>query len=130
MGDHVDLDRLEALEKAATAGPWTVVDYGHGTVIVKSNHKSVCWRQSYGPAGKQARHDYELVAATRSALPALLRELREARAVASAASAYLQAADAAAERPATDAGLRVVLDARDALRAALAARESQGGGGG
>jgi hypothetical protein len=119
MGDHVDLDRLAALEKAATAGPWVDAGNklgaaGHGIAEVDFDDDA----------------DRVLAVEARNALPALLRELRSARAAASAASAYLQATDAAAERPATDAGLMGVLAKRDALRAALAARESQGGGGG
>jgi hypothetical protein len=87
--DHLDLDRLAALENAATAGPWVSRRLDECRFAIGQNpigRTAVITSQGNDEANG------DLIAAARNALPALLRELREAR-------------------------------------AALAARESQGGGG-
>lgn len=77
--ERVDLDALEAAEKAATSGPWTI----HGRESVFTNSAPVlrvsdCF---------QGRHDAYLIAEVRNALPSLIAELRAARMVVEAVKA-------------------------------------------
>ena len=85
MPDQVDLDALDRLIAAATPGPWTrtkpqrdadgwpmgvgVAGCGPGCMIYASP-----------PAGSFPSSDAELIAALRNAAPALIAELRAARA--------------------------------------------------
>lgn len=77
----IDLDALEALEKAATEGPWEVrADHTEprlNTIWTSEGQiGTLIARTCFAPASVQ---NAELIAATRNALPALLAELRESR---------------------------------------------------
>jgi len=88
------IEQLEALEKAATAGPWAVDGTSKQVKIVHpvspvdgcvANRSVVCRAMLSGPRHmKYARANMEMCAATRNALPALL-------AVAKAAKCYTNA---------------------------------------
>ena len=67
----VDLDKLEALEKAATPGPWLFDFLGDG--LTDQNYKVLF--------DDYIRHDGELVHAMRNALPHMIAELKAAREV-------------------------------------------------
>jgi hypothetical protein len=119
----VDLDRLEALERKATAGPWMPdgvrgLDLGHDLGIIP------IW-------GSPPGADRDLILEARNALPALLRELREARKIVEAARAVDEVYAGSFQGEAllmNYIGQPVVNGARfDALRAALS-RETTGGG--
>jgi hypothetical protein len=80
----VDLDRLEALERKATAGPWMPdgvrgLDLGHDLGIIP------IW-------GSPPGADRDLILEARNALPALIRELRDARKIVEAVEAEIAAA--------------------------------------
>lgn len=102
----VDIDRLEALDKAATAGPWSVASisnedgYGHEIVLSRgvcgANGRSINGGDDYELFGEA---DADLIAEVRTALPDLLAELRAAR----AAVAALQGFDPAAARAVLEA---------------------------
>jgi hypothetical protein len=77
----IDLDKLEALEKAATPTGWQVLDMEptqfYGNIIMDANRGNLMRTTSYG----LMREDSRLVAAMRNALPAMIAELRAAREV-------------------------------------------------
>ncbi len=69
----MNLDRLEALEKAATAGPWTRI---YGTVSFVEGKVTMC---SPGRQDKEVAANSDFIAALRNAAPALIAEVRAAR---------------------------------------------------
>ena len=74
MTDEPMVERLEALEAAATPGPWeSFVDFGNQ----ESHVRTPKWSVSLGLAARTA--DTELIVAMRNDLPALLSQLREQR---------------------------------------------------
>lgn len=83
------IDRLEQLDAAATPAPWIAIGYR-----VRANPETdtdsgiTTW---YVPALSDGPADAELIAATRNALPALLRVARAARACADDLATELQA---------------------------------------
>ena len=87
MMAELDLDKLEALEKAATPGPWGLQtekemgDYGsvigeYLTGIGTRLCEVVVYNDDYG---NQVVHNGQLIAALRNAAPALLAEVRQLR---------------------------------------------------
>ena len=87
MAEQVDLDKLEALEKAATPGPWELQteremgDYGsvigeYLTGIGTRLCEVVVYNDDYG---NQVVHNAQLIAVLRNAAPALLAEVRQLR---------------------------------------------------
>jgi hypothetical protein len=68
------VERLTALEAAATPGPWeSFVDFGNQ----ESHVRTPKWSASLGLAARTA--DAALIVAMRNDLPALLSQLREQR---------------------------------------------------
>ena len=115
----VDLDKLEALEKTATPGPWRAcgadrggcachsihgdIDAEYGGVIVaqtigEKDHAP--WEEVITDEGV-VRANTAFIAEARNAFPELVREVRELRGIAEAARAYYRMGDALA---AYDAG--------------------------
>lgn len=72
MSGLVDLDRLEALEKAATGGEWR---YSAPHVLSGDTYMA-----DFYDAFESSEADAEFVAAIRNAAPALIAEVRELRA--------------------------------------------------
>ena len=68
------LDRLDALEKAATPGPWTIQSDGYATCPVGSI--AVDYSISYPEEG--TAEDLDFLVAARNALPALIAVARAA----------------------------------------------------
>ena len=82
------IERLEALERAATAGPWIAGDMGNGWPSIYVGFSEILgnlgqeWLQDgNGNATESVWETYDFIAEARNALPALL-------AVAKAAKAY------------------------------------------
>ncbi len=76
--DTPDLDALEAMEKAATPGPW--ISDAPGCVAKHYNEggkssAAICGR-GFNPS-KEDESNADLIAAARNALPALIRAARE-----------------------------------------------------
>ena len=72
MTDEPMVERLTALEAAATPGPWeSFVDFGNQ----ESHVRTPKWSASLGLAARTA--DAALIVAMRNDLPALLSQLRE-----------------------------------------------------
>lgn len=77
-----DLDRLEALERAATAAPWPDDAIYAILKFVDRNAYTPAWEDEEGNAWDYDRHvDAPLITAARNTLPALIAALREARAL-------------------------------------------------
>lgn len=83
------IERLEALERSATAGPWIAGDMGNGWPSIYVGYSEILgnlgqeWTQDgNGNATESVWETYDFIAATRNAIPALL-------AVAKAAKLYL-----------------------------------------
>lgn len=85
-----ELDRLEALDKAATPGPWLPGEDGDGYQVVTNatgEIKIAMEPMGYSEAsgswstywGKDVEADFRLLAAARTALPALIAEVRSLR---------------------------------------------------
>jgi len=110
----IDLDALQRLHEAATPEPWTA-EYAcivAGPVGART--------MSIYDEGGHSPEDAAMIAASRNALPALLRLARRARRLEEAAQAYLRI-----EAQCWMIGDRDVSDALDALRAALAEGEGE-----
>jgi hypothetical protein len=91
MPDPLDLDTLEALANAATPGPWYYMTSGHRPVIsgfTPYPHGTVLW----APRWDARNSDLAFIAVARTALPALIAEVRRLRAVEEAGGglAYLR----------------------------------------
>lgn len=71
----IDLDELERLEKAATPGPWDIDEEVWGPDRTRVVECKLWAREDV------AEHNERVIVATRNALPALIAELRAARAV-------------------------------------------------
>lgn len=80
-----ELDALECLEKAATPGPWRIVNDGFSAGVSsrpedpdkRSVWPDICGGDSH--EGYRDGPDMEFIAAVRNALPVLLIELRASR---------------------------------------------------
>ena len=91
----IDIDKLEALEKAATPGPWLakaneLLRIGSDSIVrplcvMSSNNESECIYQE---------EDAEFVATARNALPELLAEVRRLRRIEEMASTLIDYEDA------------------------------------
>lgn len=79
VSDRPDLDELDALEKAATPGPWTVCRHPTASnprvLVANEVEQKIVTEWKYDGAT-----DHALIAALRNAAPELIAELREARA--------------------------------------------------
>jgi hypothetical protein len=83
--EPVDLDRLDALHKAATPGPWEVCDYGDFWAVNEVTTISLANRVfddgsgggEYGPECSEDTRDF--IIALRNAYPAMAEELRRLR---------------------------------------------------
>ncbi len=115
----IDIDKLEALERAATPAPW-VYDDGLSRSFPRARPETV------GPFGADAARtgDCIFLVELRNAAPALIAELRRLRAIEAAARDIAQVTE---ERD--DPWVSVPITARqwDALKAALAAKEGGNG---
>lgn len=70
----LDLDALEALANAAAPGPWVKDDVAGGSCRVYNDHDFVIYDEGgHGPG------DAAFIAATRTAVPALIAEVRRLR---------------------------------------------------
>ena len=79
----VDIDKLEALEKAATPGPWEVE--GRGDAWIAAPHPKLGSVPIVVPHVMQVADDLDFIAEARNAFPELVREVRELRGIAEAA---------------------------------------------
>lgn len=95
---RVDIEALEALEKAATPWPWvgdrnwTIVGRGHDWERTWPKGIGADFRvcQVDGPSHEnRAPEDYKLIPAMRNALPSILAELRAARVVVAESRAFI-----------------------------------------
>jgi hypothetical protein len=81
MSERVDLDELERLSNAATEGPWeywlTTKGKRKGSICVGPDNSHI---EFVIGENKEGEDDAEFIAAARTAVPALIAELREARA--------------------------------------------------
>lgn len=75
MTEKLDLDALEALANAATEGPWEADKMGE---LVDARGVHIVRQEAY--ANTVTACDAEFIAAARTAVPALIAELREAHA--------------------------------------------------
>lgn len=78
-----DLDKLEALEKAATRGPWEVLDYGPNRpleILGGPGPRNILEVYSADEKSSEELASAEFIAAIRNAAPELLKEFRELRA--------------------------------------------------
>ena len=79
----VDLAKLEALEKAATPGPWEVE--GRRDAWIAAPHPKLGSVPIVVPHVMQVADDLDFIAEARNAFPELVREVRELSGIAEAA---------------------------------------------
>ena len=91
MAEQVDLDELEALEKAATPGPWYHMQPGEPCLFKNSDYETYDWLSDNPIAGlhrKVILHrgacyggtaDYALIAKLRNSLTGLIAEIKALR---------------------------------------------------
>jgi hypothetical protein len=87
MPDPLDLDTLEALANAATPGPWYYMTSGPCLVVSRATpppRGAVLW----APRWDARNSDLAFIAVARTALPALIAEVRRLRAVEEACHAF------------------------------------------
>ena len=89
---RVDIDKLEALERAATPGPWEVE--GRGDAWIAAPHPKLGSVPVVVPHVMQVAADLDFIAEARNAFPELVREVRELRGIAEAKDAAYRERDA------------------------------------